>query len=617
MKIGKYIIPVHKFNTVIVGTGAAGYNAADRLHSYGQTDIAIVTEGVNRGTSRNTGSDKQTYYKLTLSGGEPDSVREMAQTLFEGGCMDGDHALCEAAHSAGSFMRLVELGVPFPRGRFGEYVGYKTDHDPRQRATSVGPYTSKKMTETLQHSVESRGIPTFDGYQVIQYIVQEGKIVGLLCLVLDKQGTEEQFAIFACRNVIASTGAPAGMYRDSVFPLGHYGSSGIVFEAGATGKNLTEWQFGLSSVAPRWNVSGTYMQVLPKFISTDKDGGDVREITLDLGHVFLKGYQWPFDAKRAESGSSTVDIIVHREICAGRRVFLDFRSNPADKDVDFAALPTEAREYLEKGGACFGTPYQRLAHMNQPAIDFYRDFNVDLETQPLEIALCAQHNNGGIDVDAWWQTSIGGLFAVGEAAATHGVYRPGGSALNSGQVGSTRAAMYVGTKGHGEVAEFSPATIADIEKITAIAACVGEKGNVDALWEAAATTMTQCAGAIRDNVGIAAALQVAKKQLSTFAEVKIADSSQLWKVYQYRDVLLSQVMYLGAMLDYAAQGGGNRGSAIYVGGSISTLPTDKVQTVKYTSDGGKYSWRQVRPIPQDDEFFENVWREFRESGNIG
>lgn len=73
-----------------------------------------MTEGRTWGTSRNTGSDKQTYYKLTLSGGESDSIREMAQTLFSGQCVDGDIALCEAALSTQGFLKLVELGIPFP-----------------------------------------------------------------------------------------------------------------------------------------------------------------------------------------------------------------------------------------------------------------------------------------------------------------------------------------------------------------------------------------------------------------------------------------------------------------------------------------------------------------------
>lgn len=82
------------------------------------------------GTSRNTGSDKQTYYKLTQCGSEPDSIRKMAETLFEGGCVDGDIAMAEAAGSLRAFYHLVDIGVPFPFNRSGEYVGYKTDHDP-------------------------------------------------------------------------------------------------------------------------------------------------------------------------------------------------------------------------------------------------------------------------------------------------------------------------------------------------------------------------------------------------------------------------------------------------------------------------------------------------------
>ena len=83
-------IPFYQYNTIIVGTGAAGLNAAVTLHKLGQKNIALITEGRYMGTSRNTGSDKQTYYKLTQCGSEPDSVRKMAETLFDGGCVDGD-----------------------------------------------------------------------------------------------------------------------------------------------------------------------------------------------------------------------------------------------------------------------------------------------------------------------------------------------------------------------------------------------------------------------------------------------------------------------------------------------------------------------------------------------
>jgi succinate dehydrogenase / fumarate reductase, flavoprotein subunit len=453
LTIGSRSIEVISCNTIVVGTGAAGFNAADRLFGYGQTDIAIVTEGINCGTSRNTGSDKQTYYKLTLAGSGSDSVGEMARTLFSGQCVDGDIALAEAALSAQCFLKLADLGVPFPTNRYGEYIGYKTDHDPRQRATSVGPLTSKQMTEALEKAVLAKHIPIFDQCQVVAVLTAGGQARGLLCLNLAApDDPDRQFLIFNCRNVIYATGGPAGIYADSVYPVGHYGASGLAFAAGVAGRNLTEWQYGLASVQPRWNVSGTYMQVLPRLISTDRQGGDEREFLTDfftdrgelLTKVFLKGYEWPFDVRKVASGSSIIDLLVYIESCLkGRRVWLDFRANPGGDAIDFAGLSAEARQYLERAGATFGTPIERLLHMNAPAVDFYRSKGVDLATEPLEIALCAQHNNGGLGIDLWWQTNLAGFFAVGEAAASHGVYRPGGSALNAGQVGSTRAARFI------------------------------------------------------------------------------------------------------------------------------------------------------------------------------
>ena len=640
---GAYTAKVYRCNTAVVGSGAAGFNAVDRLWQLGQHDIVLVTENRAGGTSRNTGSDKQTYYKLTLSGGEPDSVREMADTLYAGRCVDGDLALCEAALSSQCFLKLVELGVPFPRNRYGEYIGYKTDHDPRRRATSVGPYTSKQMTECLEAAVQAKGVPMLDKTQVIKILTDGGTVCGLLCLNVTAQNDADHFVLIRCKNVIWATGGPAGMYADSVYPFSQYGATGLALEAGAKGKNLTEWQYGLASVAPRWNVSGTYMQVLPRVFSTAADGSDEREFLMDfftdahdmLSKLFLKGYQWPFDVRKVADGSSIIDILVYLETCKGRKVYLDYRTNPADGEFSYDDLLPEAHEYLTRAGACFGTPIERLAHMNQPAIDFYRDKGVDLYTQPLEIALCAQHNNGGIGIDCWWQTDVKGLFAVGEAAASHGVYRPGGTALNAGQVGSTRAAQYIAARCRGDAsAGFDVAASAALAEMAALAdACRADTGNVRALWQHAAEEMSRCGAAIRDPAQIRAYGKQVEAQLAGFAKtVKAGSRTELAMVYRLRDMLLSQHAYLTAMADYTAHGGKSRGSALYTdltGGikpftqlpdtftfALDEAEAPLIQELWFEDGTCRTRWRAPRPIPEDDDFFENVWRSYRETGNI-
>ena len=642
-KAGAYTAKVYRCNTAVVGSGAAGFNAADRLWQLGQHDIVLVTENRAGGTSRNTGSDKQTYYKLTLSGGEPDSVREMADTLYAGRCVDGDLALCEAALSTQCFLKLVELGVPFPRNRYGEYIGYKTDHDPRRRATSVGPYTSKQMTECLESAVQTKGVPMLDKTQVIKVLSENGTVCGLLCLNVTAQNDADRFVLIRCKNVVYATGGPAGMYADSVYPFSQYGATGLALEAGAKGKNLTEWQYGLASVAPRWNVSGTYMQVLPRVFSTAADGSDEREFLMDfftdahdmLSKLFLKGYQWPFDVRKVADGSSIIDILVYLETCKGRRVYLDYRQNPVGGAFAYDALLPEAREYLTRAGACFGTPIERLTQMNRPAIDFYRDKGVDLYTQPLEIALCAQHNNGGLDIDCWWQTNVKGLFAVGEVAASHGVYRPGGTALNAGQVGSTRAAQYIAARCQGDApACFDTAAAAALTEMAALAdACRADTGNVRALWQHAAEEMSRCGAAIRDPAQIRAYGKQVEAQLADFAlTVKAGSRTELAMVYRLRDMLLSQRAYLTAMADYTAHGGKSRGSALYTdltGGvkpfaqlpdtftfALDETETPLIQELWFEDGTCHTGWRAPRPIPEDDDFFENVWRSYRETGNI-
>lgn len=561
----------YQYEALVIGTGAAGYSAACRLKELGVA-VALVTEGVNCGTSRNTGSDKQTYYKLSLAGSDPDSVADMAADLFAGGCVDGDNALCEAAYSSRCFWKLVELGVEFPCNRYGEFVGYKTDHDPRARATSAGPLTSKYMTEALQKEAARLEIPVFDKCYVAKLLVENGEICGVLSF------REGEKVAFSCAHCVLATGGPAGIYADTVYPVGHTGSTGLAVRAGAVLQNLEFWQYGLASIAPRWNVSGTYMQVLPRLVSVDSQGKEYEFLNdyfdqpnQGLSQLFLKGYQWPFDPKKAENGSSRIDLWVHRErVEKGRKVYLDFTKNP--QGLDFSRLDAEAYGYLEKADALFGTPIQRLEKMNAPAVALYKSKGVELHREMLPIALCAQHCNGGIAVDSNWQTTVEGLFAVGECAGTHGMTRPGGSALNAGQVGAFRAAQYIAQH---------PRQIP-------------EKGRVLALAEqdarpcgepipTARLLMSAVAGAVRDPRAIRYIGRDWSFTLGAKDKLPLRTEEQL----------LTQTAVLTAM-------------------ATPNEDPAMVQEVRWDGRAFHTRLRPVRPIPREDDCFETVWRKYRE-----
>ncbi|NLX93316.1 MAG: FAD-binding protein [Clostridiales bacterium] len=617
--IGKYALTVHHYNTVIIGSGAAGLAAAYEL-SKGDTSFCVVTEGIHMGTSRNTGSDKQTYYKLSVAGDTKDSVRQMSRDLFVGGCMNGDTALCQAALSARGFFNLVNIGVPFPSNEFGEYAGYKTDHDNTLRAVSAGPLTSKYMVEHLEKEVKKNDAEIVDRCLAVELLVKDGRINGLVTLNTDKlDDITEAFSIFKCKNIILATGGPAGLYRDSVYPHSQTGSSGFAFRAGALGANLTEWQYGIASVGFRWNLSGSFQQVLPRYYSTQSDGSDENEFLYDsmsdedlLAMTFLKGYQWPFDARKAVNGSSRIDLAVFKEIRAGRRGYLDFAKNPLGKRFDFALLSDECKDYLEASEAMFGTPIERLLKMNPKAYDVYKSNGIDLKSAPIEICVAAQHCNGGLAVDADCQTNIDGLFAIGEAAATFGIYRPGGSALNATQVDALRATQKVCTRESQDSCEIDETKIAELIDLSE--RLLKDKNNTAVFRDRLQKRMSDNASFLRTADGIKTCINNCLEDIADFEEKSCVDSpARLPFALRNRDLLDTQLVYLSAMLDYIEKGGSGRGSFV-VEENGSSRPfvdgdfADVIQHMELCGTGCVAKWMPVRPIPNPEIWFENLLR---------
>ncbi len=634
-------LPLVRVHTLVIGSGAAGLNAAVQLRRNGVKDLLILTEGLDKGTSINTGSDKQTYYKLAMCGDDADSPQAMAETYFAGGSMHGDLALVEASLSARAFLHLVTLGVPFPTDAYGQFVGYKTDHDPRQRATSIGPYTSQEMCRALIREVRRLDIPVCDGRSVIALVcVDEGEARRSAgALALNARG---QLEAYEAENIVYATGGPGGLYRTSVYPAVHSGGIGVALLAGARAQNLPESQFGLASIAFRWNVSGTYMQVVPRFVSTDADGkSDRREF---LGGyfaapgemhsmVFLKGYQWPFDSRKIVGGSSLIDILVYIEtVMKGRRVFLDYRENPAG--FTFADLSQEALAYLTKSKALQETPLARLRAMNPAAIELYREHGINLARQPLEVAVCAQHNNGGLAANHWWESvNLHHLFPVGEVNGSHGIYRPGGSALNSGQVGGFRAAEFIARR-YGDRTLDRRRFAQAAQALARDALRWSGKCRTGRSWrderEELQVRMTRAAAHVRIPKELDSAVAEARAQWQRLeAHGCLGTGPDLREAWNTRQLCFAHLMYLEAVRFAVASGAGSRGSSIVMDpngtrahdrlgpewGFAPANPNFQEKVLESTAalDGSiRNDWAPRRPLPKTGAWFETVWASFRD-----
>jgi len=659
-------IPCRHYHTLIVGAGAAGMNCARKLCEFlGQAGvaepaarIAVLTRGVALGASRMSGSDKQTYYKLGTSPAVADSALSFAASLTAGGCCHHDLALAEGLGSLRAFHSLVEAGVPFPHDALGAYTGYKTDHDPSERATSAGPRTSRYMSERLEEIVRGYGVAIHDRQEAVALLKADAsepaRISGMLTLERGSlESAECSWRIFTADNIVLAAGGPGGLYETSVYPRGQTGMHGIALRAGLAAENLSESQFGLASTKFRWNVSGSYMQSMPRIYSTDADGGGAREFLAPLfpdvarmaSTIFRKGYQWPLDAERINGGqSSLIDLAVHCERARGRRVFLDFRHNPrgAGEADSFspAALDEEARDYMRAAGALQSLPIERLAALNPQAIEIYREHEIELASEPLEVAVCAQHCNGGIAVDHWWRTNIAHTFVIGEMAGTHGVKRPGGAALNAGQVGAQRAAEYIAAR--------HPQADARIDRQRLADAVSGLLKRYQGRADAAALAPLEVLGGLRRRMStaaghirsLAAARAAADEARQLCEEIercgfRIGDAAELADAVAADHCAFAAWAFITAVHELLAAGSGSRGSHIVLdaeGGAIDRdlrdpvsgdvfriLPEneslrERVQRLIYDPESDSSFELEMLPLRSAalrDSAFETVWADFQ------
>jgi succinate dehydrogenase/fumarate reductase flavoprotein subunit len=641
-------IPVRRAPVVIVGSGAAGLRAAVELKRR-DVDVTVATQSAYGGTSACSGSDKQTLHTANTSD-RGDNFRAMAEAIGAGGAMDKDTAYIEAVGSGRAMSTLQFLGLPLPVDSYGGVLRYQTDHDEVGRATSCGPRTSRLMVKVLAQEAIHLGIPVFNQTTAVQILVQQGqerRVTGVLCIdpKLCTESNPHGVVAHLCDYLVLAAGGPGELYRDSVYPRNCFGSLGLALEAGMAAVNLTESQFGIGTSRDGfpWNLSGTYAQCMPYVYSVDAAGAehnflaDYYRTTQELvSNTFRKGYQWPFHATRMlDFGSSLFDLAVFREMQSGRKVYMDFNRNPVsvpgDKDFDLGRLDADVHTYLEKSGALLAMPIERLRKMNPLSIELYKQYKVDIEKHPLLFTMNNQHMNGGLAVDIWGQTSLNGCYAIGEASGTHGVTRPGGAALNSGQVFGTRCAEHIASRQSDQQSAKSAETSIQ-DGVAQIQATLRETSGMKptAIKRAVQARMSDSAGMICRADHIAAALREARQLSQDIRERGVAFDSTTFGVthaLQWRHNALASEAILSALDFYVAKGGGSRGARVICDSTGECVPTtskgpleayrfrmeraeDKNEQIVLKWDGSKMAIvaRKPREFQHTERpFFERNW----------
>ena len=436
---------------LVVGSGGAALRAAIAAkEAQPELSVLVATKGKPgaSGVTANSCSDRMAFHATlptTEPGGE-DAWAYHADDIYRIGGKVSDKTLADvlAKNAAEAFEYLDRLEVPFVK-KNGIPDQFVTDGSEYARACYTGPRTAVHIERALVKHFKTLGINVLEYAMVVRLVHSGDRLVG--AVALDTREKDASKAIFGIRTpaVILATGGGGMIYEHNVFPGGMTGDGfAMSYEAGAELVNMEFVQIGIASTKTKFNCSGSMMRSIPRLVNSEGEeflakyfpaGTTAADI---VNTVFKKGASWPVSY---EHKTHIIDIALYKEWKAGRSTYLDFGRNPAGFSFEWLTEENQARYRKEMtsdlGDAARNrSPLERLREINQPSIDWFAEYGIELEKGDLiEVAACAQHFQGGIKIDGQARTTVPFVWAAGETAGgQHGANRPGGNALLDCQV---------------------------------------------------------------------------------------------------------------------------------------------------------------------------------------
>ncbi|MBL7662889.1 L-aspartate oxidase [bacterium] len=459
---------------LVIGSGIAGLFFAYKIAPYGSVTILAKDEPYQNNTfyaqggiaSVALGSDSfESHIQDTLLAGAGICKESVVRNVVT----EGPDAINE----------LIALGVGFDRDKSsGEYsLGKEGGHSER-RIFHAKDQTGAEIHRALYDHVKNLpNVKILSHHLSIDLITKKNQVSG--AYVLNKKTREIQ--PFSARVTILATGGAGKVYLYTSNPDVATGDGiAMAFRAGAKIANMEFFQF---------HPTCLYHPLAKSFLITEAMRGEGAVLKNSAGERFMQNYD-----PRAELASR--DIVARS---------IDAEMKRTGADCVYLDISHRDSEFIKTH---FPFIYQRCL-----------SFGIDLTKQAIPVVPAAHYTCGGVVVDEYGATSLPGLYALGEVAATglHGANRLASNSLLEAVVYAKRATQDITQK----LANFpAPEALKGWDHLdTAISE---EEVIVSYLWDELRRLMWNLVGIVRSNRRL-------KLALRRILEIKNETKDYYWK----------------------------------------------------------------------------------------
>lgn len=381
-----------KFSVVIVGSGIAGLYAALKIEQQLQ-----LPDGVLLVTKSKLGESNSYYAQggmvAVLKENEKDSVEShVTDTIKAGAGLSELNTIKFISENSDKVVKdLLKFGVEFDRDENGDFTLTKeAAHSVRRILHSGGDATGREMEIALCKAVkENKNINVYENSAVVDLLVNDCVCGGVV--LLDEN---DKYETVYSQTVILASGGLGQLYQYTTNPKGATGDGfALAYRAGAVLQDMEFVQFHPTALA--------FDGAENRFLISEAVRGEGAKLCDEFGMEFMAKYH----EKRE---------LAPRDIVA-RSIYCEMNNN-GDPNVYLNATGIGEEKLLKR----FPTIAKKCA-----------EYGIDITSDLIPVAPAAHYFMGGVKTNLRGETSIKGLYAIGEVSSTglHGGNRLASNSL--------------------------------------------------------------------------------------------------------------------------------------------------------------------------------------------